>query len=585
MRPTWEDLRIRFRSVPALVWVATVTFGLLLGAWSVLVPLYEAPDEPAHVDLVVALADGRAYPAFDQRQIAPAVLADCSTFVATGRWCPTPQQPSPGSGVRHVAGDAPTKFGGPTVGQLGGSAGTSTRSNQLAQHPPLYYRAMAAVLQAERAISPWTLSMAHEVALLRLINALLIAPLPLLAWGTARRLGVGRRVAATGSLLPLVVPQLAHIGSTVNNDNGLIILAGVATWLAAAVVRGDSTRGRAVGLGVVVGAALLTKSSAFVLIPFVVVAYLAGWWRSAPDHRRASWSRWVVDLAIVGTTTVVIAGWWYLRNRMDHGTFTPTIDTRIITERLQPPGFEPSPRAWAGRFLAWVPARTFGWFGWFSARQSFRLLVLAAAATVTLVVTGLAWPRSRQERRDGEDHGRGRPTSRLDLAVILIPGLALLGFVIVRAWGLYVRSGQFPFLQGRYFFPGVVGAAVVVAAGLHRWSSRWAPAVVLAWASVIQVNAIGTVLHTYWGPVGGGISTQVGAVIAWSRWPGLLLALGAVLLILSVIALAGAVGWQVHRGGVDPAPPGSTRRVARRPREGPAESLDVVPDGHHRTRT
>ena len=52
---------------PPAVWLAVLLFALVGSLWAVAVPAYRAPDEAAHVDLVLYLAEGHGYPAYDRR--------------------------------------------------------------------------------------------------------------------------------------------------------------------------------------------------------------------------------------------------------------------------------------------------------------------------------------------------------------------------------------------------------------------------------------------------------------------------------------------------------------------------------------
>lgn len=546
------SLRRRAQSVPLIVWAATAVFTALLGAWSVLVPLYEGPDEPNHLDLVMLLADGGDYPDYNTRQASVAIMRDCHDFAVTQRWCPVPDREAPTSRARRDGPDAPDKGTGATYRDLGGDQ-PSARPNQLAQHPPLYYRAMAVVVKAQRAVLPGDSPLARELALLRLVNVALMVPVPWLTWTAARRLGLGRRPAELAALLPLAIPQFTHIGSTVSNDNLLVLLAAVATALSAGVIRGDRSWPTAAALAVTGSAAMLTKASGVAVLVMIGVSYAVGWWDLAPTQRRAELRCRVLRLGAVALAVLVLAGWWYIRNRLRHGTFTPSIDTESIDERLQPPGFTPSARDWSERFLEWMPSRFFGWFGWFSARATYRLLVFASLFSGLLVALGLTAPRTDDggDRAGSGDTDDGTsPARRIHLLALFAIGPVLLVTVVVRAWGLYERSGQFPFLQGRYLFPAVMAGAVVAAAGAHRLFGRWAAPVLVAWALVMQVDGIRTALRTYWGPVDGSLADQLSSAVAWSRWPGELVGLGALLALGAVLALVVAVVVDLRRSAV-----------------------------------
>ena len=118
-----------------------------------------------------------------------------------------------------------------------------------------------------------TWSFDRLVYLLRVLNVALVASIPAIAYLTARRIGVSVRASVFACLLVMAIPQLAHIGSSVNNDNLVVLLGALAALGAAAVTVGDLTRRRAVWLGVVLGLALLTKATSFTFVPMVVLAY------------------------------------------------------------------------------------------------------------------------------------------------------------------------------------------------------------------------------------------------------------------------------------------------------------------------
>lgn len=541
--------------VPPVVWASTAAFVALLACWSVLVPLYEAPDEPAHVDLIMHTAAGGTYPRYDERRWSAGVVADCAPYIASTRWCPLDVSRPFGEReppVRHAAADAPSKATGGTFDDLGGDVEV-WRGNQLAQHPPLYYTSTGLFLRAVRLLVPGEWPMAREVALLRGVNVALMAPLPLLAWWTARRLGVGRRSASVAALLPLVIPQLAHIGSTVNNDNLLTLLGAVAAVLVAGVSRGDRSRRTAVALGLTCAAAMLTKSSAVVYLGVVPLAYVIGWWRSSSaDRPRAGQA--LLRLATVAGLVVLGAAWWYVRNRREFGSFVPSIDTETILGRGAPPGFEPDAGEWTGTFFEAVPARFWGWFGWFSVRQSFRFTVVSSIVTALLMAVGLVWPRHAGGADRASTSGRGTEPAattvrRRHLIVLAAPGVGLLLVVIVRAWSLYEGSGRSPFLQGRYLFPAVTAAAVVVACGAHRVAGRWAAPLVALWAALMHWDALRSVLAGYWAAPDSSAREQVRAAVAWSRWPGELLLIGALIGAASLVGLTVAIVGDVRDAG------------------------------------
>jgi small subunit ribosomal protein S36 len=499
-----------------VVWAATAAFVALLAGWSILAPLTEAPDEPAHLALVLHLADGNGYPTFDGLENPVAIGRLCRTHAAATRACPREGEVVTRTSVRlHPLADAPNRATRPAWDDEGGDRPTG-RLNQMPQHPPLYYHLMASVLRVERAVLGGPASLDRELALLRLANVALLAPLPLLAWWAAERFRAGRRVAVATAVAVLAVPMLTHIGSVLNNDNLLVLLGAVLAALLAGVARGDRSRATALAIGVVAGLALLTKASAIVFPPAILAAYGAGSIDAAAGAGRRVRAL-LEPLALAAVATVAVAGWWYLGVRSRTGTFTPTIESDRYTAALAPDGFRPDPGAFADELVGNLVVRFWGSFGWYSVRFWAPVAVAATVAVAALVVTALV-PR----------RGVGA-SDRWQRASLLVPFVGLVAVVAARAWSLYAASSLFQFLQGRYLFPGIVGVLVLAAAGLARVAGRWAPVVAVGAAVLLQGEGVRRSLDVWWGGPGVGPLDQLRAMVAWGSWPGPVVAAGAVL--------------------------------------------------------
>ncbi len=537
------------RAIPRVVWAATAAFAVLLAGWSVLAPLGEAPDEPAHLALVLHLADGNGYPAYDGLENQAAIIRLCRTWAAATRACPRPGELVTPTSVRlHPRSEAPDRAARPAWDDEGGDTPVG-QLNQMPQHPPLYYQAMAQVLRLERALGggPWSTD--RELALLRLANALLVAPLPLLAWWAASRFGADRTTAVTAAVAVLAVPMLSHIGSTLNNDNLLTLLGAVLAALLAGVARGDRSRATAGAVGVVAGLALLTKAFAVVFPPAIALAYLAG----AVEPDRPAWSarlrRMALPVAIAAGATVAMAGWWYVGVRSRTGSFTPSIESRRYTSALAPDGFTPDLGAFASEFGRNLPVRYWGSFGWYTVPIPFPMaLVLTGVALAAVAVA--FWPQRGPEGSD-----------RLQRGSLAVPFLLLGGFVMARAWDLYATTSRFQFMQGRYLFAGIVGMAVLVALGIRRIVGWASPVVVAVAALILQLDAVRRSLETWWGGPGVDRFGQVRALVAWGAWPGELVAVLVVAVVASGLWLAVELIWEARSSlprGAEPGPVGST---------------------------
>lgn len=530
-----------------MVIVAVAAFGLLGVVWSIVAPLMEAPDEPDHLALVLYLADGHGYPSYDGLQSPDATYRLCRTFASATRACPRKGETFTATSTRrHPVADAPPHAARPAWNDLGGAKPVG-RLNQMPQHPPLYYEAMATVLRVERSVHGGPLSLDRELALLRFANALMLAPLPLIAWWGARRFGLDDTTASAAALVPFGVPMLTHIGSTLNNDNLLNLAGAIVIALLAGVVRGDRSLRTAGAVGVATGIALLAKASAVIFPPLVVLAYVIGWWTARPRHdgeAPAEGGRsaltWARALFLGGAVTAAVAAWWYVGNRIRTGSFAPTIEDRRFGPDLAPPGFHPDLGTFFSTFLRSVNGRFWGAFGWYSVRFSAALGWVATAVVFVAVFSALA---TRILPGVG-DPAPERPPGRLGMTFLLAPVVALVAFVAIRAYSLYATTSQFIFLQGRYLFAGIAGLAVVIAVGVRRVAGRATVAVVAVVVGAMQTWALYRVLSGFWGGPGLGPRGQYRAMAAYSGWPEGVVALFCALAAASALALA----WQVVSG-------------------------------------
>jgi hypothetical protein len=107
------------------------------------------------------------------------------------------------------------------------------------------------------------------------------------------------------------------------------------------------------------------------------------------------------------------------------------------------------------------------------------------------------------------------------------------------------QSRRLPGLQGRYWFGALASVVVLVAIGLAnivRRSMRWLPLAVLVAAGVVQVFAVSTILGFYRGRPGNALIDRLRALVAWAPAQGEVLALGAavgtIVLLANVAQLA-----------------------------------------------
>ncbi|MCU1588167.1 MAG: hypothetical protein JWN31_1660, partial [Frankiales bacterium] len=246
---------------PVVVW-ALVVFGFFLSvSASLVLPTYLGYDEPQHVDMVVAIASGDGWPDPGTRNLSQGVGRSSNLYYGP-RLKTRP--------LDEALQDLKPRGERPTLKELGGDASAGGTPNQITQHPPLYYGVEATIAKALGA-DGWSYD--RFVELLRIITALLMAPLPLLVWAIANRLRAGPNVEIAAAALSLGVPGLTRVSGLVNNDGFLVITMTALLLALTHVATGDLRRRTAIVVGVLTGLTMLSKGFALICPLLVVLAY------------------------------------------------------------------------------------------------------------------------------------------------------------------------------------------------------------------------------------------------------------------------------------------------------------------------
>jgi hypothetical protein len=470
--------------------VVTATFGLWLVAWALVVPVFQAPDETAHIDAAVHLALGDAWAAPGDLHVTNAVEA-AKTELAT-------KPSSQWSTVSELLQNAP---------------GPSATVNQMTQHPPTAYLAGAAVL---RAVDFGDLRWDRAFIALRLADVLAVTALPLLAWASVRRVTRSPRAALVGGLAVFATPELASIGSSFSNDAPVLLVGGVVVWLATRLLTGDTRWRTTIALAAVLGALVWIKGTGLPAVPFVAVVVLfAG---AGVLSLRQRVVRTVVAMAVSGG----IGAWWWLHNWFAYGRIQPNGYASIRPPKDFPPGEHPT----LGHFLdvSWgTLARTF--WGSFGARAQVSMGdMLTAVLTIVVLVVLVGWAFRRG------------PDLRVALCLAVFPAL-LIGIQNETSAGAYLRTTEVAATQGRYYFPAIVCLIVLSALAWRRLvpagrARSWVAvalavllpavgvygfAVASAWfwnAALFPVTGRGLLRYTEIGPVPPAVLVVVVALVA-----------------------------------------------------------------------
>jgi hypothetical protein len=273
-----------------------LVFGLLALVYSVTTPLFEAPDEPWHYAYVRWLAQGYGLPRLDDDA----------------------------SGAYQEAAQPPLYY---AVAALISSPVADDDLPELFWHNPQFgYHAGGTVndnknmlIHTDRERFPWR-GATLAVHLARFVSVAFGLLTVVATFGLAREvLPAYPIVAVTAAGAVAFTPQFLFMSGVVSNDVAAAAVATFALWTMARIIRRGPNPPRAATAGLALGLALLSKTSALMLLPIALLALVIGWRERVAAHKAGLGGRsrvvfpWRETVLMLGIA-VLVGGWWYLRN-------------------------------------------------------------------------------------------------------------------------------------------------------------------------------------------------------------------------------------------------------------------------------
>ena len=455
---------------------ALMAVAFILGTtWATLTPAFQAPDENAHTAYAQILAESFKLPGIkdrpvqssEQRTAAAALNADQVAGVPLTRpeWSQAAEQ-------RWEAADAKL---GPAARKDGGGP------NPASPNPPLSYLGDAAAYHVAGG------TIFTRLWAMRMTSVLAFVLAVLAAWLLTGEVFARDRllqVAAAGTLA--LQPMMGFLAGAVMPDPLLIALSTLALWLAARILRRGLTTRDGLALGIVVGAACVTKSAAFVLLPAVLLAVVIGALRA----RRRTGASVAVPVLAAGAGVVATLGAWFVIARVigraaaaqvqGTGGGASTLNVREFASYLwqfylpKLSSQTPFPRTSDDIpvFQYWVKG-LWADFGWLEVHFGDTVYVVIAGAMVLVGVLGLIT--------------LVRLRSRVDLALAAFFLLVVLTTIAGLHWTEYRQftGGATSFIQGRYLLPlaGIGGLAVALA--LRQFALRTRALMTAVWLAAM----------------------------------------------------------------------------------------------------
>lgn len=295
---------------------------------------------------------------------------------------------------------------------------------------------------------PWQ-GEALSVHLARVVNVLIGAAVVWITWAIGRTIWPGRPYLAVGGAAIIAFnPMFLYMSGSVNNDV-IAALSGAAVTLASVQLLRDDEGLRlrwGVILGVLYGLALMSK---FNLAAIVVTIELAVSWIA---WRRKQWRRWLQVNLLIVLITLLVAGWWFVRNQMLYG---------------EPTGFQRLTELWGVRNpaqslgvaffeLSYLWTSLWGRFGY--GQVPLPQFIYNGLWWLSLfAISGLLVPVFLRQKKEIRDYG-------IYLALLLL-NVALF-FAVVFNYLLVSPAGP----MGRFFFPTLPSLALLLIYGLSCWT-------------------------------------------------------------------------------------------------------------------
>ena len=443
------------RSHPPAILLVLAVFVVLGVVYSLVTPIFEAPDEVQHFFYAVHLAEGGGLPRQDSAH--PAL------------WAQEGSQPPLYYALAALL-IAPV--------DIADAESLVWKNEHAALGDPLHPSNKNYIVHTEQEAWPYR-DAVLAVHLARLLSVLLGAATLVFVYllGCAL-LPQAPRLALAAAALTAFTPQFIFSSSAVSNDNLTALLSTVTAWLvvrlarqpSSAMVRGPGTRRpwwvQYAVLGLVLGAAALTKLSGIAL--WVLAAGVL----MVVGMRRGAGRRTLGGLGVTLSIAIALAGWWYLRNWRLYG------DPTGLNAMLAIVGGWQSPLGWRDLFgqfqgLRISYAALFGWFNIPLPDWVYR--VVDGVALAALLGLPLIWRRGERE------------VAPRDRVWLLVPAawIAVMLASLVR-WTLLT-----PGMQGRLLYPAAWAINLLFVLGWSRWAElfpaiRFPPrdAVRAAWLAV-----------------------------------------------------------------------------------------------------
>jgi hypothetical protein len=410
------------RFVRRLPIVICFVYILLATIYSVVVPVYEPPDESYHFAFVQHLIRTGALPVQNpsikqpwnqEGSQAPLYYVTASLLA---RFVPGADEP-------YLLGPNPHAIVGVRDARTNHNLWTHTRAEEYPWRGPVL--AMHLIRLLGVIFGAWTVYAVYRTARLAAPDMLALAPMAM---------------AFTAFNAMFLVQSIS-----INNDSLVAALGATASWLSLRVLRCGFTWRRMAALAVVAALAALSKVSGLsvVVIAGALIAILAA-------KRRITIRQAALAIALLVGAFVMLAGWWYVRNLQLYGDLT---GLRTLSQIVGTRGSAFSVNALFDE-MTLLRVSTWGLYGWLNVFIGPSWLpAWMDILTVVALVGGVWWLIQLRRSRQWE--------------LILPVGLLGLHFLVI-ALSIVQYTWLTPASLGRLLIPAMASLSVLACLG---WQS------------------------------------------------------------------------------------------------------------------
>ena len=285
---------------------------------------------------------------------------------------------------------------------------------------------------------------------LRFLSVLMGTGTVLITYLIALQIFPQRQYLALGAAaINAFIPQFLFISGAVNNDNLVTILSSIVLWLLIPLAETPISMGRSVLVGVIIGLATLTKVNALGLLPLAVLVV------AISSYRQRSVKLFISRTVVIVAAAALVSGWRFVRNWQLYGDPTAL---QMFLNTLAPR----HPRPTFRQFMAEWGDYSHSFWGLFGlgnvplGAPAYRILdIIALLGAIGMLIFSIrAWQRRQANK------------GTLTKVLVLVAWPVIL-FGSLMSWAIRILTSI-----GRFLFPALPCISILLFLGLSQFVPR-----------------------------------------------------------------------------------------------------------------